>query len=90
MGVKPKIQGPGGGGFLPIYAFTDSMALKDHLYSPRHLILDRRQGALVSSLKDFVTQDGTKCRHVQAGKVTLACNTSLVALLTDPWRKLEW
>ena len=65
MGVKPKIQGPGGEGFLPIYAFTDSMALKDHLYSPRHLVLDRRLGALVSSLKDMVTQDGVKCRHVR-------------------------
>ena len=64
MGFKPKIEGPGGPGFLPIHAFTDSMALKDHLYSPRHLILDRRLGALVSSLKDFVTQDGIKCRHV--------------------------
>jgi len=65
MGFKPRIQGPGGPGFLPIHAFTDSMALKDHLYSPRHLILDRRLGALVSSLKDFVTQDGIKCRHVR-------------------------
>jgi hypothetical protein len=27
--------------------------------------LDRRLGALVSSLKDMVTQDGVKCRHVR-------------------------
>ena len=65
LGVQPKMKGPGGEGFLPIHAFTDSMALKDHLYSPRHLILDRRLGALVSSLKDYVTQDNIKCRHVR-------------------------
>ena len=38
------------------------MALKDHLYSPRHLVLNRKLGA---SLKDMVTQDGVKCRHVR-------------------------
>jgi len=79
MGFKPRIQGPGGPGFLPIHAFTDSMALKDHLYSPRHLILDPRLGALVSSLKDFVTQDGIKCRHVHDASSLTARRTTQMA-----------
>ncbi len=75
VGKPPSPDGKVGTDFPRIITYTDAMALRDHLHSPRMLCLDRRLGALVADLKDMMEMDGITNYHVRTHLQLADCLT---------------